>query len=355
MDGQERAQDMPICWTQDPVPDFIAWKLTVESQTMPCRLINHITARYSLFVAIVMCLSAQAFGQQDKPFDLFERPIDNMQIYRHFERTATLMMSEQREGAVEAFQRQLKEAPADTSVDLSSLVAAHPEGRRQLYEHMVKSTLYIGELYNCGRCDRTHAGFAGGVLISEDGLALTNYHVLESRDTGKTEGIYAMTWDGRCWAFQDILFASESDDLALIRLKAEGQKFHAAAIAAESPQPMDPIRIISHPSGEFFVMTSGEVSRYARMRRSRAKQGRGDWMEVTASFGSGSSGCGVFNDRGQVVGVVSSIRPLMRSRTDSNAGDDESRRSENSTRYVEMMLRKCVPLSAILSGFKSSP
>jgi S1-C subfamily serine protease len=297
-----------------------------------------------------------AAPQAAAPFDVFQTPIDSRQIYRHFERTATGMMETQAEGAVALFQKQLRTAASASNVSLGVLDPDRLPGQGGLYEHLVKSTLYIGELYNCGRCDRTHAGFAGGVLISRDGLALTNYHVLESRDSGRTEGFYAMTWDGRCWPIAEILAASPADDVALIRLQGGTHRFHAAALASQPPRPMEPVRIVSHPYGEFYVMTEGEVSRYARMRSGRSTAGQsGFWLEVTAPFGSGSSGCGVFNERGEVVGLVSRIRPLFRNRQGRSEDRSEDREGTGNrqaqSRYVEMLIRKCVPLQAIQARF----
>ena len=301
-----------------------------------------------------MLMESPCFGQRGAPFDLFQQPVDNRVIYRHYERRATAMMRRQSEGAVENFQNALKNAPRTSGIERSQLTFNQPSKRDEVYEHMVKSTVYIGELYNCGKCDRTHAGFSGGVVVSEDGLVLTNYHVLESRDNGRTEGIYVMTWEGKCWGIKEILAASKNDDVALVQLDLKGNRLHAAPIAAQSPAPMDEVRIISHPFGEFFVMTHGEVSRYARMRKKRDPTADrvASWMEVTAPFGSGSSGCGVFNNRGEVVGLVSSIRPLFRN-LDSEKSSTEG--TDGKARYVEMLIRKCVPLSAISECFKIEP
>lgn len=292
------------------------------------------------------------WGQRAAPFDLFNQPVDNRVIYRHYERRATAMMRRQSADAVENFQNELKNAPRTSGIERSQLTFNQPNKRDDLYEYMVKSTVYIGELYNCGKCDRTHAGFSGGVVVSEDGLVLTNYHVLESRDNGRTEGIYVMTWEGKCWGIKEILAASKNDDVALIRLDLKGNRLHAAPIAKASPNPMDEVRIISHPFGEFFVMTHGEVSRYARMRKKRDPTADrvATWMEVTAPFGSGSSGCGVFNNRGEVVGLVSSIRPLFRN-LDSEKSSAQG--ADGKARYVEMLIRKCVPLNAISECFKN--
>ena len=200
---------------------------------------------------------------------------------------------------------------------------------------------YLGELYNCGRCDRTHAAYSGGVVISEDGLALTNHHVLSAGDRDNTEGYMAMTWDGRCFSIEKVLAADETADIALVKLKSDGYKFHAAPIADVRPKPMNPVRVISNPAGEFFVLTEGSVSRYAKMKNQI-------WMEITADFAGGSSGSGVFNDQGEVVGIVSRIHPIIRGKR-AVSGDDKRKR--NSQPVAEMILKRCVPLQKIHKCF----
>ena len=285
------------------------------------------------------------------PFDLFNQPIDKMKIYRHYERTATKMLQAQPKDAVSQLQAKLKNVQPQCNVSLGSLQASSVEAAGGVYKHMVKSTLYIGELYDCGRCERIHAGFAGGVLIGQDGLALTNHHVIKSRDTGKTVGLFAMTYDGRCWPIKEILAGSARDDVALIRLDGKGHTFHAAKLAATAPLPTEKIRVISHPYGEFYLMTEGEVSRYSKIfnRRNHGKpdpKRPASWMEITADFGSGSSGCGVFNERGEVVGVVSTIRPLIRN-PKSEAANSGKPANPRSTKFVEVLIRMCVPHQSI--------
>ena len=305
-----------------------------------------VSVQWSLIVAP---LAAQ---EDALPFDLFGESIDNNQIYRHLEKQALDLIDGQPEDAVQQLQEQLTAAATWTDLDRTSLKYERPTKRDEVYRHMVKSSVYLGELYNCGRCDKTHAGFSGGVVISEDGLVLTNYHVMEDRkNQNKVEGYMAMTYDGKCFAIEKILAANRRADIALVQLKADGHRFHAAPIADERPDPMAPVRLISNPSGEFFVMTEGEVSRYAKARGKRGRDGS-YWMEITADFGGGSSGSGVFNARGEVVGLVSQIQPLMRD--PKSKGKDDSSESENRKRgsFVEMVLKKCVPLNAIHGCFE---
>lgn len=301
----------------------------------------------AIFAALLSPLSS-ASAQQNLPFDVFGEAIDNRQVYMHIERNAVKIVKRQPANTVEKLRGELDSVGKNSNIKFNSLACVRPSESDSLYRHMVKSSVYLSELYNCGRCDRTHAGFSGGVIVSEDGLVLTNHHVLEGRETGRTEGFMAMTYDGTCWEIEEVVASDAQADIALVRLKSKGHKFYAAPIAQTRPDPMDPIRIISNPSGEFFVLTEGEVSRYSRMRSRTG--GRATWMEVTAEFGGGSSGSAVFNSKGEVVGLVSRIKALVR-KSDQKLKDETERSGVTGQGFVEMILRRCVPLSAIHDSF----
>jgi hypothetical protein len=77
------------------------------------------------------------------------------------------------------------------------------------------------------------------------------------------------------------------------------------------------------------------------------------WLEVTAEFSGGSSGSGVFNTQGELVGLVSRIHPMFREQERSNRGgkseqDIEVRQTSNGPLvYPEQILRRCVPIESI--------
>jgi hypothetical protein len=77
------------------------------------------------------------------------------------------------------------------------------------------------------------------------------------------------------------------------------------------------------------------------------------WLEITAEFSGGSSGSGVFNTQGELVGLVSRIHPMFREQEKS----DRSRKTEGASDppeslggrlvYPEQILRRCVPIESI--------
>ena len=295
-----------------------------------------------LFVlAIVLVVQQNCSAQDNLPFDVFGDAIDSQLIGLHLESQGKKLLATQAEDAVEQLRKQLKSVGDTSKIERASLANAGVTEKDKLYRHMVKSSLYLGELYDCGRCDRSHPSYSGGVVVSEDGLALTNYHVIAGQNAGqrKTECFMAMTYDGKCFAVEEVLAASQVADVALVRLKADGHKFHAAPIASSPSSPMDSVRIISNPSGHFFVLTRGEVSRYSRVKEEV-------FMEITADFGGGSSGSGVFNDRGEVVGLVSRIFPIFQNTKKRVKG------TASTVPYVPMSLKRCVRLQEIHNCFE---
>ncbi len=233
-----------------------------------------------------------------------------------------------------------------------------------LYEGLLCSSLLLADVYDCGKCDNLHVSAAGGVVVSNDGLVLTNHHVVEKKNAG-TKGLVAMTHEGVCHPVLEVLSASEADDVALIRLGGDLSRLRPAPIAAEPPSPLTPVFVLSHPHREYFVLTAGRVSRYAADGRRNHRGTR--WMEITAEFGAGSSGSGVFNEAGELVGLVSMVVPLIREGDgaqdkehadeggDDGTGNELRPRRSRDEDLLEMLLRKCVPVDAIRERFRSEP
>ncbi len=216
---------------------------------------------------------------------------------------------------------------------------------------MARSTLIIGVVYDCGRCEKMHVSCAGGVVVSDDGLVLTNYHVVEQKRKG-TEGMVAVSHDGLGFPIVEVLSASKSDDVALIRLGGDVGKLRPANIAKNQPAQMTPVNVLSHPHRHYFVLTEGKVSRFVYdSRRSRSDT---VWMEITAEFGAGSSGADIFNDQGQVVGLVSTIVPLVRraGQRQITKEQDVAPGTGRKGDLLELLLHRCVPLKAIQKRFR---
>ena len=324
--------------------------------------LNPARSTFAGIFGLILCLLAlPCSAQQDiesgvekdakPPFDVFNQAIDNLLIYKHIEEKAVLQKDSQAPDAVDTLKRQLTSAKPTSDIELDSLVSQPVPEADDLYQHMVKSSLFLGKFYDCGRCDRSHLALSGGIVISESRLALTNYHVMDPKVMGTTEGFIAMAYDGQCFEVEKVLAADQVADIALVQLKANGYKFHAAPIAKSRPSPMNTVHIVSNPSGEFFSLSSGMVSRYSKVRPRKGDRGRSNaaWLEITAEFGGGSSGSGIFNAAGEVVGLVSRIRPLKRASSKQLVAGKELTKQG----YVQMIVRRCVDLNSIKACFAS--
>lgn len=297
-------------------------------------------------------LEVPAWGPQ-LPFengpvlDPLGQPVDNREIYQLALQRGQQMISLAGLPGLDQLNRQLRERdqPAEVAWPAVGLPAAD-----QLYPSMLQSSLIFCDVYDCGRCENLHVSTAGGVIISRDGLALTNHHVMEKKNPGSL-GVVAITHEGICHPVLEVLSASASDDVALVRLGGDTSRFQPAPLARRAPPPLTPVLVLSHPHREYFVLTEGKVSRYVLDRRRDAST----WMEITAEYGAGSSGSAIFNEQGEVVGLVSMVAPLIRHASSDDRRPRPDRDEEDPERkdadLLELLLKKCVPLSAIRERF----
>lgn len=302
--------------------------------------------------SVPVAIGLSAWGPE-LPFDnspalrLLDRPVDNREIYRlALERGQKVVSLAGLPGFAE-LEGQLKTRSAPASLAVPQ-VARSPE--KNLYESILAASLVFAEVYDCGKCDNLHVNTAGGVVISGDGLALTNCHVLEGKNPGVV-GVVAMNSEGVCHPVLEILSASRENDVALVRLGGAVRDFHPAPLARSPAPPLTRVQVLSHPHREYFVLTEGRVSRYSLDHT----RGRSTWMEITADFGAGSSGSGVFNEEGEIVGLVSMVVPLIRpgkTATEEHPAENPPPPRGRDSDLLELLLHRCVPLTAIRERFE---
>ena len=197
----------------------------------------------------------------------------------------------------------------------------------KLYDQVCKSVLVMGRLYNCGKCSKWHTSMASAFVIGQDGIIVTNYHVLE-KDDGEILG--AMDAEGTVYGVEKVLAANREDDLVILKLR--DAKLIPMSLGKPANVGSD-VWVISHPNRKLYMMTKGMVSRYQMILKSGQKPGRR--MSITADYAKGSSGAPVFNHKGQVVGVVSSTSSIYYS--------IENGKKEN----LQMVVKNCIPVESI--------
>jgi S1-C subfamily serine protease len=206
-------------------------------------------------------------------------------------------------------------------------IPIHSTSPNKLYDQICKSVLVMGRLYNCGKCSKWHTSMASAFVIGQDGIIVTNHHVL-AKDEGEILG--AMDNEGTIYAVEKVLAANQQDDLAILKLR--DAKLIPMSLAKPANVGSD-VWVISHPNRKLYTMTKGMVSRYHMILNNERKLGRR--MAITADYAKGSSGAPVFNRKGQVVGVVSSTSSIYYS--------VENGKKEN----LQMVVKNCIPVESI--------
>jgi serine protease Do len=136
-----------------------------------------------------------------------------------------------------------------------------------------------------------------GFLISADGYAVTNDHVV-----GRAETVQVTTDDGAVYKAK-VVGTDAKTDLALIKLKAD-KRFPFVKFAEESPRVGDWVVAVGSPFGLGGTVTAGIVS--ARGRDIGAGP-YDDYVQIDAPINKGNSGGPAFNMDGEVIGVNTAI------------------------------------------------
>lgn len=153
-------------------------------------------------------------------------------------------------------------------------------------------------------------GLGSGVIITSDGYILTNNHVVA--DAAKKGGVTVKLSDKRTFT-GTVVGTDPTTDLAVVKIEATG--LTAAALGnSEDMQVGDWVIAVGNPLGLESTVTKGIVSSLGRSLglppQGNAKdQGYAiaDFIQTDAAINPGNSGGGLFNVKGQVIGINAAI------------------------------------------------
>lgn len=140
------------------------------------------------------------------------------------------------------------------------------------------------------------SGAGSGVIISKDGLIITNAHVIE----GATD-IKVRTADGTEYPAE--LIASDSQtDVAVIRVQANN--LQAAVFGnSDSLQVGEDVLAVGNPLGSLGgTVTEGILS--AKDREITVQGQTMTLLQTSAAINPGNSGGGLFNRNGELIGII---------------------------------------------------
>ncbi len=146
-------------------------------------------------------------------------------------------------------------------------------------------------------------GQGSGFVWDLEGHIVTNAHVVQDADV-----IGVRFYDGTV-SIGEVIGQDPDSDLAVIRIEAEGYDLHPVTLGRiEDLQVGMRVAAIGSPFSQEQTMTSGIISALGRTMSSLNQNYRiPDSIQFDAAINPGNSGGPLFNDKGEVIGVVSQI------------------------------------------------
>ena len=238
-------------------------------------------------------------------------------------------------------------ASTTASAAVSSPVGAAAPTVDELARSVVQVSWLEGEWKHWG----------SGSVITDDGLILTNAHVVTSSEsapdvvdiavTGPADAPPAPTYHAQ------VIARDVPADLAVLRISSslDGAPYEIGSIPpipiadSDAVQIGDDLQILGYPGigGETITYTSGEVSGFT----GDATFGNRAWIKTDATIAGGNSGGLAANVRGELVGVptqaaagtdtdMADCRPVRDTNTDGQIDEDDD----------------CVPIGGFLNGIR---
>lgn len=176
--------------------------------------------------------------------------------------------------------------------------------------------------------DRVVRSLGSGVIVSRDGLILTNNHVIAGANR-----ISVTLADGRRFSDVQVVGTDPATDLALLRIRAN----NLPAIKWGDSRALEVgewVLAIGNPYGLSQTVTAGIVS--AKGRRDVGISVYEDFIQTDAAINPGNSGGALVNIRGELVGINTAIL----SQSGGNVGIGFAVPSHEARRVMELLLRE---------------
>jgi Do/DeqQ family serine protease len=161
---------------------------------------------------------------------------------------------------------------------------------------------FFRRFFGEGLRPRQQSSLGSGVIVSPDGIVVTNNHVV--RGEGRTDIKIALA-DNREFSAK-VIVADERTDLAILRIDTDERDFPYLSFAdSDALEVGDIVLAIGNPFGVGQTVTSGIVSALARTRL-----GISDYqffIQTDAAINPGNSGGALVDMHGKLVGINTAI------------------------------------------------
>ncbi|MEO1642361.1 MAG: Do family serine endopeptidase [Pseudomonadota bacterium] len=151
-----------------------------------------------------------------------------------------------------------------------------------------------------GTQERVQNSLGSGVILSSEGVIVTNNHVIDGADE------FLVVLSDRREYEAELILADERTDLAVLKIDTDGEPLPALEYAdTRGVEVGDLVLAIGNPFGVGQTVTSGIISATAR-----TDVGVSDYaffLQTDAAVNPGNSGGALVNTRGELVGVNTAI------------------------------------------------
>ncbi|MGR3378026.1 trypsin-like peptidase domain-containing protein [Salipiger abyssi] len=159
----------------------------------------------------------------------------------------------------------------------------------------------FGNLFrDFGGRPRVQNSLGSGVILSEDGIVVSNYHVV-----GQATDIRVVLNNGAEYE-ASVLIGDEEADLAILKLEDAGEMPFLPLRDSDTVEVGELVLAIGNPFGVGQTVSSGIVSGLARSGTATGNA-RGYFIQTDAPINPGNSGGALIDVKGRLIGVNTSI------------------------------------------------
>ena len=188
---------------------------------------------------------------------------------------------------------------ADKRADERVLFDAYSEAVSSVVETVGPAVVRVDTRERGG--DKPRGGTGSGVVISPDGLALTNAHVVNGAREIRLSDTEGRTTEAR------LLGIDPDTDLALLRADA-ARSFAFAPLGDSKTLKRGHLAIaIGNPLGFESTVTAGVISALGRSLRGTTGRMIEDVIQTDAALNPGNSGGPLVSSRGEVIGINTAV------------------------------------------------
>jgi S1-C subfamily serine protease len=147
-------------------------------------------------------------------------------------------------------------------------------------------------------------GTGSGVVLDLSGHILTNAHVVNGAQT------ITVTFADDSTASATVVGADTADDLAVIATNARQSELHPVTLGDSAGLRVgDPVAAVGNPFGLNGSLSTGVISGLDRtLGASSGQPDQQGLLQIDAAVNEGSSGGGLFDTRGQLIGITSALQ-----------------------------------------------